>query len=71
VEEERKRLEEEKQRLEEENRKKLEEVERVYKMQLQKKRHWKEKGKRKASMVEKDDEDMKKEPSSSNKKVSD
>jgi hypothetical protein len=64
-------LEEEKRRLEEEKRKKLEEAERVYEAQLQEERHWREKGKQKASMVEEDDEDMEKEPSSSNRKVSD
>jgi hypothetical protein len=64
-------LEEEKQRLEEEKRKKLEEAERVYKVQLQEERHWRKKGKQKASMVEENDEDTKKEPSGSNKKVSD
>jgi hypothetical protein len=57
--------------LEEEKRKKLEEVERAYKVQLQEKRHWREKGKRKASEVVEVDEDMEKELSGSNKKVSD
>jgi hypothetical protein len=64
-------LEEEKWRLEEEKRKKLEEAERVYEAQLQEERCQREKGKWKASMVEEDEEDTKKEPSGSNKKVSD
>jgi hypothetical protein len=71
AEEERRQLEEEKQKLEEEKRKKLEEAERVYEAQLQEKRCWREKGKQKASVVEEDEEDMEKEPSGSNKKVSD
>jgi hypothetical protein len=71
VEEEWRQLEEEKQRLEEEKRKKLEEAERVYKAQLQEERCQREKGERKASVVEEDDEEMEREPSGSSKKVSD
>jgi hypothetical protein len=70
VEEERRQLEEEKWRLEEEKRKKLEEAERVYEVQLQEERCQREKGKRKASVVKENEEDMEKEPSGSNKRVS-
>jgi hypothetical protein len=48
--------------LEVEERKKLEEVEKAYKAQLQEEKHWREKGKRKTSVVEEDDEDMEREP---------
>jgi colicin import membrane protein len=71
AEEEQRQLEEEEQKLEEEKRRKLEEAERAYKAQLQEERCRREKGKRKASMVEEDKEDMEKELSGSNKKVSD
>jgi hypothetical protein len=57
--------------LEAEERKKLEEAEKAYKAQLQEEKHWREKGKRKASVVVEDDEDMEREPSSSNKILSD
>jgi hypothetical protein len=57
--------------LEEEKRKKLEEVERAYEVQLQEERCQRKKGKWKASEVAEDDEDTEKEPSGSNKKVSD
>jgi hypothetical protein len=40
-------------------------------VQLQEERHWREKGKRKASEVVEDNEDTEKEPSDLNKKVSD
>jgi hypothetical protein len=71
VEEERKRLEEKKRRLEVEERKKLEEAEKACKAQLQEEKHQREKGKWKASVVEEVDEDTEREPSGSNKKVSD
>jgi hypothetical protein len=54
----------------EEKRKKLEEAEKAYEAQMQKIKHEREKGKRKASKVMEDDKDMGKEPSGSNKKVS-
>jgi hypothetical protein len=49
----------------------LEEAERAYEAQLQEEECQREKGKWKASVVEEDDEDMEREPSGSNKKVSD
>jgi hypothetical protein len=64
-------LEEEKWKLEEEKRRKLEEAEKAYEVQLQKKKHWREKRKWKASKVAEDNKEMEKEPSGSNKKVSD
>jgi hypothetical protein len=51
-------------------RKQLEEVEKVYKAQLQEEKHQKNKGKQKASKVAEDNKEMEKEPSGSNKKVS-
>jgi RNA-binding protein 25 len=71
AEEERKRLEEEKWWLEVEERTKLEEAEKAYKAQLQQEKHWREKEKRKVMEIKEDDKDMEKEPSGSNKKVSD
>jgi hypothetical protein len=57
--------------LEAEERKKLEEAEKAYKAQLQEEKCQREKEKRKASVVAENDEDMEREPSSSNKEVSD
>jgi hypothetical protein len=57
--------------LEAEGRKKLEEAEKAYEAQLQEEKRQREKGKWKASIVEEDDEDAEREPSGSNKKVSD
>jgi RNA-binding protein 25 len=71
MEEEQRELEEEEWKLEEEKRRKLEEAERAYEAQLQEEERQREKGKWKASMVEEYNEDMEREPSGSNKKVSD
>jgi hypothetical protein len=54
-----------------EKKEKLEEVEKAYKAQLQEERCQREKGKWKATEVKEDDKEKEKEPSSSNKKVSD
>jgi hypothetical protein len=53
-----------------EKRKQLEEVKKAYKAQLQEEKHWKDKGKQKASEVAEDNEETEKEPSGSSKKVS-
>jgi hypothetical protein len=54
-----------------EKRKKLEEAERVYEAHLQEEERWKEKGEQNVTKAVEDDEEMEKELSGSNKKVSD
>jgi hypothetical protein len=56
--------------LEVEERKKLDKVEKAYEAQLQEEKRRREKKKWKASVVEEDEEDMEREPSGSNKKIS-
>jgi hypothetical protein len=53
-----------------EKKRKLEEAEKAYEAQLQEEKRQREKGKRKALEVEENNEEIEKEPGSSNKKVS-